>query len=116
MRMIFKVSFYVRSNYENKSGKSPLMIRIYLNKEMLNVGSSGIYVDKKLWCNSTSRMKGRTQEALVVNAQLDEISTSFQEIFKRHESDADITLEKIKNFFLGRIRQKLPFLNSMMII
>ena len=39
MRMIFKVSFYVRSNYENKSGKSPLMIRIYLNKEMLNVGS-----------------------------------------------------------------------------
>lgn len=53
MRMIFKVSFYVRSNYENKSGKSPLMIRIYLNKEMLNVGSSGIYVDKKLWCNST---------------------------------------------------------------
>ena len=30
MRMIFKVSFYVRSNYENKSGKSPLMIRIYL--------------------------------------------------------------------------------------
>ena len=44
-------------------------------------------------------MKGRTQEALVVNAQLDEISTSFQEIFKRHESDADLTLEKIKNFF-----------------
>lgn len=50
MRMIFKVSFYVRSNYENKSGKSPLIIRIYLNKEMLNVGSSGIYLDKKLWC------------------------------------------------------------------
>lgn len=32
MRMIFKVSFYVRSNYENKNGKSPLMIRIYLNR------------------------------------------------------------------------------------
>lgn len=110
MRMIFKVSFYVRSNYENKSGKSPLMIRIYLNKEMLNVGSSGIYVDKKLWCNSTSRMKGRTQEALVVNAQLDEISTSFQEIFKRHESDADLTLEKIKNFFLGKDKAKITFL------
>ena len=24
MRMIFKVSYYVRSNYENKQGKSPL--------------------------------------------------------------------------------------------
>ena len=41
MRMIFKVSYYVRSNYENKQGKSPLMIRIFLNGEMLNVGSSG---------------------------------------------------------------------------
>ena len=109
MRMIFKVSFYVRSNYENKKGKSPLMIRIYLNREMLNVGSSGINVDKKLWCNSTSRMKGRTQEALVVNAQLDEISTSFQEIFKRHEKDADLTLEKIKSIYLQRKRINLRY-------
>ena len=30
MRMIFKVSFYVRSNYENKSGKSPMMIRMWI--------------------------------------------------------------------------------------
>lgn len=67
MRMIFKVSFYVRSNYENKNSKSPLMIRIYLNREMLNVGSSGLNVDKKLWCNATSRMKGRSQEALSIN-------------------------------------------------
>lgn len=69
--MIFKVSYYVRSNYENKQGKSPLMIRIFLNGEMLNLGSSGLNIDKKLWNNSTSRMKGRTAEALNVNAQLD---------------------------------------------
>lgn len=56
MRMIFKVSYYVRSNYENKQGKSPLMIRIFLNGEMLNVGPSGIYIDKKLWNNSTNRI------------------------------------------------------------
>ena len=31
MRLIFKVSYYIRTNYENKEGKSPLMIRIYLN-------------------------------------------------------------------------------------
>lgn len=34
---------------------------------MLNVGSSGLNVDKKLWCNATSRMKGRSQEALPIN-------------------------------------------------
>lgn len=47
MRMIFKVSYYVRSNYENKQGKSPLMIRIFLNGEMLNVGSSEFNVYKE---------------------------------------------------------------------
>lgn len=110
MRMIFKVSYYVRSNYENKQGKSPLMIRIYLNREMLTVGSSGLNVDKKLWCNATSRMKGRTQEALCINAQLDEISTSFQEIFKRYEKDDDLTLEKIKSIYLGKDKIKTTFL------
>lgn len=108
--MIFKVSYYVRSNYENKQGKSPLMIRIYLNREMLTVGSSGLNVDKKLWCNATSRMKGRTQEALCINAQLDEISTSFQEIFKRYEKDDDLTLEKIKSIYLGKDKIKTTFL------
>ena len=73
----------VRSNYENKSGKSPLMIRIYLNKEMLNVGSSGIYVDKKLWCNSTSRMKGVLRRHWLSMLNWMKYLTSFQEIFKR---------------------------------
>ena len=30
MRQSFKVSFYLRSNYENKEGKSPVMLRIFL--------------------------------------------------------------------------------------
>ena len=42
MRLIFKVSYYIRTNYVNKEGKSPLMIRIYLNGKMLTVGSAGI--------------------------------------------------------------------------
>ena len=33
MRMNFKVSFYLRSNYENKEGKSPVMLRVFLNGE-----------------------------------------------------------------------------------
>ena len=94
MRMIFKVSYYVRSNYENKQGKSPLMIRIFLNGEMLNVGSSGIYIDKKLWNNSTNRVKGRGSESLNLNAQLDNISNS---------------LHKIKSIFLGKNKVKTTF-------
>lgn len=109
MRMIFKVSYYVRSNYENKQGKSPLMIRIFLNGEMLNVGSSGIYIDKKLWNNSTNRVKGRGSESLNLNAQLDNISNSLQMIFKKHEFDEDLTLDKIKSIFLGKNKVKTTF-------
>lgn len=109
MKMIFKVSYYVRSNYENKQGKSPLMIRIFLNGEMLNVGSSGICIDKKLWDSSTSRMKGRSSESLNLNAQLDNISSSLQTIFKKHEFDEDLTLDKIKSIFLGKNKVKATF-------
>lgn len=109
MRMIFKVSYYVRSNYENKQRKSPLMIRIFLNGEMLNVGSSGIYIDKKLWNNSTNRVKGRGSESLNLNAQLDNISNSLQMIFKKHEFDEDLTLDKIKSIFLGKNKIKTTF-------
>lgn len=109
MRMIFKVSYYVRSNYENKQGKSPLMIRIFLNGEMLNVSSSGIYIDKKLWNNSTNRVKGRGSESLNLNAQLDNISNSLQMIFKKHEFDEDLTLDKIKSIFLGKNKVKTTF-------
>ena len=33
-----------------------MMTWIFLNGEMLNVGSFGIYIDKKLWNNSTNRV------------------------------------------------------------
>ena len=56
MRTTFKVSFYLRSNYENKEGKSPVMLRVFLNGEMANFGSTKIFVDKSLWNNTTSRL------------------------------------------------------------
>lgn len=96
------MSYYVRSNYENKQGKSPLMIRIFLNGEMMNIGTSGIYIDKKLWSNSTSRMKGRSIDALNVNAQLDLLSSTLLGIFKKYEDDEELSLEKIKSAYLGK--------------
>ena len=35
MKSIFKSTFYLRSNYVNKEGKNPVMLRIYLNNERL---------------------------------------------------------------------------------
>ena len=63
MRTNFKVSFYLRSNYENKEGKSPVMLRVFLNGEMAKFGSTKRFGDKSRCNITTSRIKGRTTEA-----------------------------------------------------
>ena len=75
MKSIFKSTFYLRSNYVNKEGKNPVMLRIYLNNERLSIGSTGISVLKSLWDIDKERLKGRTTEVLRTNLQLDNIST-----------------------------------------
>lgn len=110
MRMNFKVSFYLRSNYENKEGKSPVMLRVFLNGEMANFGSTKIFVDKTLWNNATSRLKGRSTEALSVNAALDSISTTLNGIFHKFENDETLSLDKIRSYFVGKDREYTTFL------
>ena len=63
-----------------------------------------------MWNNSTNRLKGRTSEALSLNAQLDDISSSLQGIFRRHELDEDLTLDKIKSIYLGKNKIKTTFM------
>ena len=78
MRTTFKVSFYLRSNYENKEGKSPVMLRVFFHQEMADFDSMKIFVDKSLWNNTASRLRGRTAEVLSVNAALDSIPTTLE--------------------------------------
>ena len=94
MRTNFKVSFYLPSNYKNKEGKSPVMLRVFLNGEMENFGSTKIFGDKTMWNNATSRLKGRTVEALSVNAALDSISTTLNGNYRKFEDDESLSLEK----------------------
>ena len=102
MKSIFKSTFYLRSNYVNKEGKNPVMLRIYLNNERLSIGSTGISVLKSLWDIDKERLKGRTTEVLRMNLQLDNISTGLLNIFRRLEFSDDLCLERIKEEFLGK--------------
>lgn len=110
MKLNFKVSYYLRSNYENKEGKSPVMLRVFLNGEMANFGTTKIFVDKTMWNNTTSRVKGRTAEALSVNASLDAISTTLHGIYRRFESDESLSLDKIRSAFVGKDKEYTTFL------
>ena len=110
MRMNFKVSFYLRSNYENKEGKSPVMLRIFLGGEMTNFGTTKIFVKKSLWSNATSRLRGRTIEALSVNAALDAISTTLHGIYRKYENDESLSLDLIRTVYFGKNREFTSFL------
>ncbi len=102
MKTIFRTVFYLRSNYKNKDGLSPVMIRIYLNNERLPIGSSGVAVNPLQWDNDKNRLKGRTTEALQINLQLDNIQSGLQAIFRRMELSEHLSLEAIKSEYLGR--------------
>ena len=69
MKTIFRAVFYLRSNYVNKEGKTPVMLRIYLNNERLSIGSTGIAVQQSQWDSEKERLKGRTTEALSTNLE-----------------------------------------------
>lgn len=102
MKSIFRVVFYLRSNYVNKEGKTSVMLRIYLNNERLLLGSTGISVKSSQWDKEKERIKGRTTEALNTNLQLDNIASGLQSIFRRIEMSDVVSLERIKSEFLGK--------------
>jgi len=102
MKTIFRAVFYLRSNYVNKEGKTPVILRIYLNNERLSIGSTGIAVQQSQWDSEKERLKGRTTEALSTNLELDNIQSGLQTIFKKLEMTDAISLERIKSEYLGK--------------
>ena len=102
MKAIFRAVFYLRSNYVNKEGKTPVMLRIYLNNERLSIGSTGIAVQQSQWDREKERLKGRTTEVLSTNLELDNIQSGLQTIFKKFEMTDEVSLERIKSEYLGK--------------
>lgn len=102
MKSIFRTAFYLRSNYVNKEGKTPVMLRIYLNNERLSIGSTGIAVELSQWDKEKERIKGRSTEVLSINLQLDNIQNGLQTIFRKMELDGNFSLGRIKSEYLGK--------------
>ena len=102
MKTIFRTAFYLRSNYVNKDGKVPVMLRIYLNNERLSLGSTGIAILRSQWDGKKERVKGRSTEVLSINLELDNIQNGLLNIFRRMEFNESLSLERIKMEFLGK--------------
>ena len=103
MKSQFRSVFYLRSNYINKEGKTPVLIRIYLNKERLSLGSTGLAVNPIQWDSEKEKVKGHSAEALEVNRKIEEIRADILTIYKRLEVTVDdLTPERIKSEYCGQ--------------
>ena len=102
MQSIFRVVFYLRSNYVNKEGKTSVMIRIYLNNERISLGKSGVFVNPESWDSKGNKIKGRATDVLQQNLQLDNIKNHIMSIYRSVEFDECLSLEYIKGKYLGK--------------
>lgn len=102
MNKKFRVSFYLRS-YKTKDGKSPVLIRLYLNRERLIIGSTGLYVDEKQWDNTKCRVKGRSTEANKLNEALERIELDLMHLFRRYEFSESLSLDCIYSLKSGPV-------------
>ncbi len=96
MRKPLRVNFYLRSSYKTNDGKLPILVRLYLQNERVEAGSTSCFIEKKLWDNEKQRVKSRTGEAMMINNKLDRIEQDIMFIFRRHEYDENLSLDLIK--------------------
>ena len=77
---------------------------------MANLGSMKIFVARKMWNGTTSRVKGCTAEALSVNVSLDAISIMLHSIYCRFENHEGSLLDKISSAIIGENKESTTFL------
>ncbi len=98
----FKILFYIRGNYFNKDGKSPIMIRITLNGEIAQFNSK-LSIEQSQWDSKSGKARGRNTESIKMNALLDNIRASLTNYY--HETiqkDGYTSPKKIRDIFLGK--------------
>ncbi|MBS9768672.1 MAG: site-specific integrase [Flavobacteriaceae bacterium] len=101
MQAVFKISYYLRSNYKNKEGKSSIMVRFSLNGKRCNLGSTGLFVKPSQWDSHHFCMKSKTVEARKFNYEIDSITTTLNGIFKKLEANNELDIERIKSIYKG---------------
>ena len=79
---------------------------------MSNLGSTKIFVDKAQWNNRTSRQKGRSSEALAVNASLDAISANLHSLYHKYQDDQTISLDKLRSAYYDSVAQGFSHLEA----
>ena len=70
MKQTISVRFYARKERSTQSGLTPIVMRIAVGKQRLNIGTK-LYVSADDWSMEDGKMKTKTREAKKINETLD---------------------------------------------
>ena len=106
----FKVLLYLKKSRPDKSGKAPIMGCITVNRSMVQF-SCKISCTPDLWNPRESRLNGKSNEAVEVNAKLDKLLLSIHAAFDTLvERKIDFDAEAVKNLFQGSLETQVTLL------
>lgn len=100
MRSTFKVLFYTK-NQSVKNGKAPIMGRITINGTQAGF-SCKREVSLPLWDVKANRAKGKSEEARILNQELDNIKAQITKHYQYIcDHDSFVTAKKVYNRYVG---------------
>ncbi len=74
----------------------------------MNMGSTGLSVDPKLWDSKAGMAVGRSKDAIRVNKSLDDMESDLRHIFRKVEYSDGLSLARIKDIYLGDVHVGHP--------
>lgn len=106
----FKVLLYLKKSSPDKSGKTPIMGRITVGESMAQF-SCKLSCNADLWNPRESRLNGKSREAVVTNAKLDNLMLSINEAYNTlTERNQPFEAEAVKNLFQGSMDEQMTIL------
>jgi hypothetical protein len=93
----FRVLLYLKKSSPDKSGKTPIMGRITLNRSMAQF-SCKLSCTPDLWNPRESRLNGKSKEAVETNAKIDKLLLAVNAAFDSLvESKQEFDAERVRN-------------------
>jgi site-specific recombinase XerD len=116
MKVNEKLSILAMLNTARKSpkdAKAPLQLRITVNLKRIVI-SLGQRVHTDLWDQEAGRIKGNSQEARLVNNDIEKSKYRLREIFSNLELQEDeVTAEMLRDAYAGKTEQPKTLLNAL---
>jgi hypothetical protein len=100
-RSTFKVLFFLKRDKQKSNGSVPLYCRITVDGKDARFGMK-CDVNPKLWDVETDKATGRTAEATLINALIENTKATIVKAYRDlQERDNYVTAGRLKNIFQG---------------